>query len=103
MGSFAANVAVHASPPNSFSTFAFTASSIWHTDPLPQCQYPMRVIAVIDQRDVIEKILRHLGLWNGVLTLAPARFPPDPDAGPWIREPCDDADPMPDYENILTD
>jgi hypothetical protein len=40
---------------------------------------------------VVEKTLRHLGLWSGTPTLAPA------------REPCDDVDPMPDYENVLTD
>ena len=63
----------------------------------------MRVIAVIDQRVVIEKILRHLGQWNGTPPLAPARGPPAADAGPWTREPCGDVDPMPDYENVLTD
>ncbi len=62
---------------------------------------PQRVIAVIDQRLVIEKILRHLGQWNGTPPLAPARSPPD--AGAWTREPCEDVDPMPDYENVLTD
>ena len=78
---------------------------VWHTDPLicPRCQHPMRVIAVIDQRAVIERILRHLGLWSGTPLLAPARGPPDADAGPWTREPYADVDPMPDYENILTD
>ena len=76
---------------------------VWHTDPLicPQCQHQMRVIDVIDQRLVIEKILRHLGQWNGTPPLAPARSPPD--AGAWTREPCEDVDPMPDYENVLTD
>ncbi len=78
---------------------------VWHTDPLicPKCQHQMRVIAVIDQRQVVEKILRHLGQWNGTPILAPARAPPDANAGPWTREPCDDVDPMPDYENVLTD
>ena len=33
----------------------------------------------------------------------PARAPPDADTGPWTRELCDDVDPMPDYENVLTD
>ena len=33
----------------------------------------MRVIAVIDQREVIEKIFRHLGLWSGTPPLALAR------------------------------
>lgn len=65
----------------------------------------MRVIAVIDQRAVVEKIFRHLGLWSGpdASGLAPARVPPNADTGPWTREPCDDVDPMPDYENVLTD
>jgi hypothetical protein len=63
----------------------------------------MRVIAVIEQRAVIENILCHLGLWSGTPLLAPARAPPDADTGPWTREPFDDVDPMPDYENVLTD
>ena len=61
----------------------------------------MRVIAVIDQRLVIEKILRHLGQWNGPPPLAPVRAPPH--ARAWTREPCEDVNPMPDYENVLTD
>jgi hypothetical protein len=56
---------------------------------------------VIDQRVVIEKILRHPGQWNGTPPLAPARSPPD--AGASTREPCAKVDPMPDYENVLTD
>ena len=77
---------------------------MWHTDPLicPQCQHQMRVIAVIDQRLVIEKIRRHWCQWNGTPPLAPARAPPDAE-GPLTREPCDDVDPLPDYENVLTD
>ncbi len=35
----------------------------------------MRVIAVIDQGEVVEKILRRLGLWAGSSALAPARPP----------------------------
>ena len=60
------------------------------------------MIAVIDQRLVIGEILRHLGLWNGTPPLAPARAPPDANAGPWTREPCDEVHPMPGYENVLT-
>ena len=30
-------------------------------------------------------------------------MPLPPAAGAWTREPCDDVDPMPDYENVLTD
>lgn len=59
----------------------------------------MRVIAVIDQPRVIQKILRHLGLWHD---------PPVPrshpgDSEPYTRHPCDDVDPMPEYEDVLTD
>jgi hypothetical protein len=63
----------------------------------------MRVIAVIDQRVVVEKILRHLGLWTGIPALASARSPPGVQDGPLTREPFDDVDPMPDYENVLID
>lgn len=55
----------------------------------------MREIAVIDQREVVEKILRHLGLWSG--------SPSNEANGRWTCEPCEDVDPMPDYENVLTD
>jgi hypothetical protein len=58
----------------------------------------MRVIAVVDDPRVVEKILRHLGAW-----LDPPRPPPQGIPGPYAYEPCDDVDPMPDYENVLTD
>ena len=74
---------------------------VWHVDPLrcPVCQSPMRVIALIDDARVAEKILRHLGAWHD----PPARLPPADAPGPYTYEACDDADPMPDYENVLTD
>jgi hypothetical protein len=39
---------------------------VWHVDPLrcPVCQSPMRVIALIDDPRLVEKILRHLGAWH---------------------------------------
>jgi hypothetical protein len=39
---------------------------VWHVDPLrcPVCQNPLRVIAVIDAPRVVERILRHLGVWH---------------------------------------
>jgi hypothetical protein len=58
----------------------------------------MRVIAVIDQRVVVEKILRHLALWT-----EPQARPPPGTPGALTYEPCLDVDPMPDYENVLTD
>ena len=74
---------------------------VWHVDPLrcPVCQNPMRVIAIIDDPLVIERILRHLGAWHD----PPAGLPPPGASGPYTYEPCDDVDPMPDYENVLTD
>ncbi len=74
---------------------------VWHADPLrcPVCQNPMRVIAVIDDLRVVEQILRHLGAWHD----PPPRPPPQGLPGPYTYEPCDDVDPMPDYENVLTD
>ena len=62
----------------------------------------MRVLAVIDDRQIAEKILRHLGVWAGLGGSA-ARPPPRFAPGPWTYEPCDDVDPMPDYENVLID
>ena len=46
---------------------------IYEIDPLtcPKCQGPMRIIAFIEDEEVIKKILKHLGLWE-----AKARPPP---------------------------
>ncbi len=77
----------------------------WHSDPLqcPVCQKEMRLIAVIEDPAVIEKILRHLGLWCRPARFAPARSPPSAE----LREPepefLVDPDPMPDYDNVITD
>ena len=71
---------------------------VWHVDPLrcPVCEDPMRVIAVIHDPRVMEKILRRLGAWHD---------PPPPPSGsePYAYKPCEDLDPRPDYENVLTD
>jgi hypothetical protein len=74
---------------------------VWHVDPrrCPVCQKPMRVIAAIDDPQVAEKILRHLGAWHD----PPPRPPPLQGSGTYTCEPCDDVDPAPDYENVLTD
>jgi len=58
----------------------------------------MRVITVIDDPRVVEKILRHLGAWHD----PPAGLPSPGASGPYIYQPCEE-DPMPDYENVLTD
>ena len=74
---------------------------VWHVDPLrcPVCQNPMRVIAVIDDPRVVEKILRHLGAWHD----PPPRPPPPGAPGALHLRTVHDVDPMPDYENVLTD
>jgi hypothetical protein len=42
----------------------------------PKCDGSMRLIATIEERDVIVKILRHLELPTEPLPIAPARDPP---------------------------
>jgi hypothetical protein len=39
---------------------------MYEVDPLicPKCQGQMRIIRFIEESDIIEKILRHLGLWD---------------------------------------
>ena len=84
---------------------------VWHVDPLrcPVCQSPMRVIAVIDDAQVTEEILRHLGAWHDPPACRspgagrPAGVSPPGVPSLCTYEPCDDVDPMPDYENVLTD
>jgi hypothetical protein len=53
----------------------------------------------IDDPRVVENILRHLGAWHD----PPAGPSPPGATGPYTYEPCRDVDPMPDYENVLTD
>jgi hypothetical protein len=72
---------------------------VWHVDPLrcPVCNNHMRVIAVIDDPAVVRKIFRHPGLWHDP---PPVRASPGQHEcllEPWLE------DPMPDYENVLTD
>ena len=68
--------------------------TVWEADPLlcPKCRKEMRIVALIDDRDVIERILRHLGLWEQGVRVSPARAPPE--IAEWVIEPCCD-DPFP--------
>jgi len=72
-------------------------------DPLlcPRCGKEMRIVALIDQRGVIEKILRHLGLWEQGVRVIPATGPPASapalESREHIIEPWLD-DPAPDYD-----
>ena len=48
---------------------------VYEVDPLvcPRCTGPMRLIAFIEQPEVIEKILTHLGVWPAHLHSPPAQ------------------------------
>ncbi len=55
----------------------------------------MRIVALIDDREVIERILRHLGLWEQGVSVLPARAPPeiaDRVIEPWLDHPFPDYD-----------
>jgi hypothetical protein len=71
---------------------------VWEADPLlcPQCHKEMRIITLIDEAAVIERILRHLGLWEAGVRVDTARDPPEPVESviePWLD------DPFPDYDH----
>ena len=70
---------------------------VWESDPLlcPKCHNEMRIVSLIDDPEVIERILRHLGLWEQGVRVLPARAPPE--IAEWVIEPCYD-DPFPDYD-----
>ena len=53
------------------------AKQVYEADPLvcPRCTEPMRIIAFIEQPEVIEKILTHLGLWPTHIHSPPAGAP----------------------------
>jgi ribosomal protein S27E len=71
-------------------TWAMLIKRVYEIDPLacPECGSQMKVVAFIEppQADVIEKILRHCGLWRP----SSPRAPPSGDG--WVRDPDGDAD-----------
>jgi hypothetical protein len=69
---------------------------VWEADPLlcPKCQKEMRIVSLIDDQAVIERILRHLGLWQQGVRVRQSRAPPTSET---IIEPWLD-DPFPDYD-----
>ncbi len=73
---------------------------VWEADPLicPTCQREMRIASLIDERDVIVKMLKCLGLWQqGVRVDPQQQSGTDPPNGDWVYEPVDQ-DPFPDYD-----
>lgn len=63
------------------STWARLIHKVYDVDPLecPKCKGPMRVIALIDDKAVIRKILTHLGLWTPQMAVGKGPGPPAPD------------------------
>ena len=59
----------------------------------PKCSREMRIVALIDERVVIERILRHLGLWEEGVRLNPVRAPPGREGALELFA----EDPFPDY------
>ena len=47
-------------------TWAALIKKIYEVDPLtcPRCSHQMRIISIIDKPKTIEKILKHLNLWQ---------------------------------------
>ena len=69
---------------------------VWEVDPFdcPRCGAEMKLIALIDDNEVIEKILRHLELWPE--NSLPARAPPKPIIQDYVLEPIPEV--YPDYD-----
>ena len=63
------------------SSWARLIHKVYEVDPLecPKCKGPMRVIALIDDKAVIRKILTHLGLWAPQAAAGKGPGPPSPD------------------------
>ena len=66
---------------NARSAWARLIRKVYEADPLecPKCHGPMRIIALIDDPPVVQRILEHLGLWQPEAT---ERSPPVP-LGAW--------------------
>ena len=74
---------------------------VWEADPLlcPNCGREMRIVALINERDVIERILRHLRLWEPSGRVVTARDPPVEEFIKIIIDPWLDDDPFPEYDD----
>ena len=83
---------------------------VWEVDPLlcPQCHHEMRIVSLINDAQIIERILRHVGsggidqwvneICNHGVRIAPSTGPPATETiacGQLVIELCLD-DPMPD-------
>jgi hypothetical protein len=79
------------------STWARLIHKVYEVDPLecPRCKGPMRVIALIEDKAVIRKILTHLGLWVPQTTAGSGPAPPAADP-PRPAAPLLTCHPVPD-------
>jgi hypothetical protein len=78
-------------------TWCELIKKIWEVDPLicPNCQGTMRIVALINDRDVVEGILKHLGRWDE--PQARSHGPPHTEITPPLTyEPLDDYPDMPE-------
>ena len=79
------------------STWARLINKVYEVDPLecPKCKGPMRVIALIEDKAVIRRILTHLGLWATQVSAGKGPGPPSPDP-PEASAPILTYHPVPD-------
>jgi hypothetical protein len=73
---------------------------IYNVNPLvcPKCLGSMRIIALIDDSEIIKKILNHLGLWD-----VKRKVPPKAHGPPIEAFILDDSRPIPCVEDYLID
>jgi hypothetical protein len=74
---------------------------VYEVDPLtcPQCGGVMRVVAFLEppQGEVVERILRHCGLW------CPSAPRPPPAGDDWVHDPQHAADEPPEWTYVDID
>ena len=77
------------------STWARLIHKVYQVDPFecPKCTGPMRVIALIDDKAVIRKILSHLGLWS-------PQQSPRTQIGPPAHDPPEQSTPVLTYHPV---
>ena len=77
--------------PTGRPTWSSTPSSCWAGWRCPRCGGRLRLVALIEEAAVIDRILRHLGLRTATPAPRPARAPPlpveAPDGSGWPDEP----------------
>ena len=86
--------------PEQRKAWARLIQKIYEVDPLtcPKCQGSMKIIAFIAQAEIIEKILKHLGLWL-VKKRPPPKIHSPPEENCYFSQitPWDDDYTDPDY------